>query len=69
MAKDEAYLSSKDVAYILDCSRDEVVELTKKKKLTGKKVGRFWRFSNRDVMAYAREQAEREEAQRRSVVA
>ena len=52
MAKKEKLLRSKDVAHILDCSPDDVIELARKKKLTGRREGRFWRFRLADVMAY-----------------
>jgi excisionase family DNA binding protein len=45
-------LKSKDVAWILDCSPDYVIELAKRQKLRGAKVGRFWRFRPEDVTAY-----------------
>ena len=59
-------LRTKDVAYILDCSPDDVIELARSKKLKGTKVGRFWRFRQRAVMAYKRKQEEYERDQRLS---
>jgi len=47
-------LRSKDVAHILDCSPDEVVELAKAGKLKAEKRGRYWQFLRADVMAYMR---------------
>jgi hypothetical protein len=41
MAKKEGLLRSKDVAHILDCSTDDVIDLARKGKLLGVKVGRF----------------------------
>jgi hypothetical protein len=38
------YLGSKDVAWIIDLSPDDVVELARQKKLVGAKTGRLWRF-------------------------
>jgi excisionase family DNA binding protein len=48
-------LRSKDVAHILDCSPDEVVDLARGKKLKATKQGRLWRFRRTDVMAYKRQ--------------
>ena len=62
-------LRSKDVAHILDCSPDDVIELARTKKLKGIKKGRFWRFHPRDVQAYKRKQEEQEAAKRISVFA
>lgn len=56
MAKNEELMRSKDVAHILDCSPDEVIELARKGKLRGTKTGRFWKFSLEDVMACKEQQ-------------
>ena len=50
--KKETMLRSKDVAHILDCSPDDIIELAKKGKLKATKAGRFWRFRQADVVAY-----------------
>jgi hypothetical protein len=55
-------LRSRDVAWILDCSPDEVVELVKRRKLKATKKGRFWMYRPEDVEAYGREQEQREVA-------
>lgn len=47
-------LRSKDVAHILDCSPDDVVELVHRGRLTATKQGRFWRYSPEDVVVYKR---------------
>ena len=52
MAKKENLLRSKDVAHILDCSPDDVIELARRGKLGASKQGRFWRFKPNDVVAY-----------------
>jgi excisionase family DNA binding protein len=57
-------LRAKDVAHILDCSPDDVVELARKGRLKATKAGRFWRFRNRDVLAYKRKQEKDEQARR-----
>ena len=62
-------LRSKDVAHILDCSPDDVIELARTKKLKGIKKGRFWRFHPRDVQAYKEKREKQEAAQRLSSVA
>ena len=45
-------LRTKDVAHILDCSPDEVIDLASRRKIKAEKQGRFWRFRTRDIMAY-----------------
>ncbi len=54
MKKTLSFLRSKNVAYILDCSPDDVIELARKGKLPAFKQGRFWRFRLQDVEAYQR---------------
>ena len=54
MEDNRPLLRSKDVAHILDCSPDEVVELAKAGKLKAEKQGRLGRFRRADVMAYMR---------------
>jgi excisionase family DNA binding protein len=56
MKKEEELLKSKDVAWILDCSPDDVVEMAKRGELQGIKAGRFWRFRREDVQAYEEKQ-------------
>lgn len=50
--KTETLLRSKDVAHILDCSPDDVIELARRGKLRATKQGRFWRFRHNDVLQY-----------------
>lgn len=45
-------LRSRDVAHMLDCSPDEVIELAQTKRLKATKEGRFWRYRAEDVLAY-----------------
>jgi excisionase family DNA binding protein len=52
---DKNALRSKDVAHMLDCSPDDVIELARKGKLEAYKVGRFWRFKQKDVLKYKKE--------------
>lgn len=47
-------LLSRDVAYLLDCTPDEVVDLARKGLLPAVKQGKFWRFLRSDVMVYKR---------------
>ena len=54
------YLGSKDVAWILDLSPDDVVELARRQKLLGTKTGRFWRFRRDDVETYKEQQQKSE---------
>jgi excisionase family DNA binding protein len=56
MKKEEELLKSKDVAWILDCSPDDVVEMAKRGELQGIKVDRFWRFTRAEVEAYKERQ-------------
>ena len=48
----EYILRSRDVAHILDCSPDEVIELAQSRKLKAIKKGRLWRYRAKDVLAY-----------------
>lgn len=48
------YLNSKEVAWILDCSPGDVIELVNRGKLEASKEGRIWKFREEDVMAYKR---------------
>jgi hypothetical protein len=50
--KNESLLKSKDVAHILDCSPDDVIDLARKGKLQAIKQGRFWRFRESDIVSY-----------------
>lgn len=52
MNKNGYVLRSRDVAHLLDCSPDEVIELAQRKKLKAVKEGRFWRYRATDVMLY-----------------
>jgi len=54
MPSKKPLLRSKDVAHILDCSPDDVIELARRGKLKATKEGRFWRYRPRDVEAYKR---------------
>ena len=60
MGNNNRPLRSKDVAWILDCSPDEVVDLARSGELKATKVGRFWRYTPSAVQAYKRRQ-EREQ--------
>jgi len=48
------FLTSRDVAYILDCTPDDVVNLARKGQLPAVKQGKFWKFYRADVMVYQR---------------
>ena len=52
MTKKENLLRSKDVAHILDCSPDDVIDLARRGKLRAVKQGRFWRFRYADVVTF-----------------
>lgn len=55
--KAETLLRSKDVAHILDCSPDDVIDLARRGKLRATKQGRFWRFRQTDVLTYKKRAA------------
>jgi excisionase family DNA binding protein len=55
MKKKKEFLNTRDVAWILDCSPDDVIELAKTQKLQGTKMGRFWRFRHEAVKTYQRQ--------------
>ena len=44
--------TSREVAWILDCSPDDVIVLAQKGILPATRQGRFWRFLEADVVAY-----------------
>ena len=69
IADKQPLLRSQDVAHILDCSPDDVIELARTKELKGIKKRRSWRFHRRDVQAYKRRLEEQEAAKRISVFA
>ena len=50
--KKQPLLRSRAVAYLLDMSPDDVIELAKRKELAAKKKGRYWRFRQADVLEY-----------------
>jgi len=55
MGSNLSFLRSKDVAHILDCSPDDVIELARKGKVKASKNGRFWLFLEKDVKMYQKE--------------
>lgn len=54
MERDDAILTSKEVARILDMSPDTVNEFARKSILPAFKKGRQWRFRKRDVAAFVK---------------
>jgi excisionase family DNA binding protein len=62
MTNKKNFLRSKDVAHILDCSPDDVIELVHRGKLTAMKVGRIWKYRMVDVLAYQRRHAANRDA-------
>jgi len=52
LERDGYTLRSRDVAWILDCSPDDVIEFARRQRLKAKKLGRFWRFRLKDVRQY-----------------
>ena len=55
MAKKEQFLNSRDVAYILDCSPEDVIDLARRGRLKAIKEGRYWRFRLADVEVYKKQ--------------
>jgi excisionase family DNA binding protein len=55
MDRDDAILTSKDVAQILDLSPDTVNEYARKSMLPAFKKGRQWRFRKRDIALFKRQ--------------
>ena len=47
-------LKSRDVAYILDCSPDDVIIHAREGRMGARKKGRFWRFRLKDVKEFMR---------------
>jgi hypothetical protein len=58
-AKKAHLLRSKDVAHLLDCSPDDVIDLARKEKLKGVKQGRYWGFRFQDVESYRKKMAKK----------
>ena len=54
MDQGPVFLTSRDVAYILDCTPNDVIHLARKGQLPAVKHGRFWKFYRSDVMVYKR---------------
>ena len=54
MDQGPVFLTSRDVAYILDCTPDDVIDLARKRQLPAVKHGKFWKFHRADVMVYKR---------------
>jgi excisionase family DNA binding protein len=52
MKTKEKLLKTRDVAWILDCSPDDVNALARSGKLKAFKQGRNWRFREADVVAH-----------------
>jgi len=52
---EDSLLNSKEVAEILDCSPDTVIELARKSILPAFKKGRQWRFRKRDITSFKRQ--------------
>ena len=49
MEKSKSFMTTREVAMVLDMSPDTVAEFARKNILRGFKVGRQWRFRRRDV--------------------
>ena len=52
MKTKQKLLKTRDVAWILDCSPDDVNALARSEKLKAFKQGRNWRFREADVIAF-----------------
>jgi hypothetical protein len=58
-AKKTLILRAKDVAHLLDCCPDDVIEAARKEELKGIKRGRFWQFRFQDVESYRKKMAKK----------
>ncbi len=52
--KDDIFLNSREVAFLLDLSPDTVNELARRNLLPAFKKGRQWRFRKRDIASFKR---------------
>ena len=52
MTQQEKLLTPRDVAGILGCSPDHVIQLARNGQIRVAGPGRFWRFRHADVMEY-----------------
>jgi excisionase family DNA binding protein len=52
MTPQEKLLTPRDVAGILGCTPDRVIQLARSGQIRVAHPGRFWRFHHRDVMEY-----------------
>jgi hypothetical protein len=57
LTKEQKVMKSRDVAYLLDCSPDDVILLAQKGKLKAHKNGKYWRYRLDDVLEFKRERA------------
>ena len=55
MDKEEKLLCAEDVARILGTSSEVVVSLSRKGRLRGRKMGKYWRYHHKDVKLYIQE--------------
>lgn len=63
---DPEVISDVECAAMLDCTVDQVRELSGAGELPGFKIGRAWRFIRSDLIAYLAEKARTEAEERRS---
>lgn len=52
--KESKTLTSRGVAYLLDCSPDDAIALARKGEIKAEKDGRRWRYRQSDVLRYRR---------------
>lgn len=57
MTMNQKLLTPRDVANILGCSPDQVIQLARLGKIRVAGPGRFWRFHPADVTAYREQMA------------
>jgi len=57
MVPQEKLLTPRDVANMLGCSPDQVIQLARKGKIRVAEPGSFWRFHPTDVIAFREQSA------------
>jgi len=59
MPESKKLLGTKDVAYLLDCSPDDVIRLAQTNKVRAVKMGRRWCFRFKDIEEFKKKSQRR----------
>lgn len=62
----KATITSAEVAELLNCTEEQVEELTRKGEIPGTKFGKSWIYVQSDLLSYVAERARQEAAERRT---